>query len=310
MISKNTLLVRGCLLASAFVLTACPGKEENEINAGISVHFAEIHSDASVSEATKSRQAKAAVSGGYDHKNLEHHHLVDQNGQGLSLYRTYLIIDNLALVPCTSVAQWPAILLDSLINSAYAHTEQGSEPVGERALDKPNVIDLITQNEFLLPLGDMSVAPGRYCGLQVELTRLAGEGYGMPDYMAASVDDPTSTPETPDLAGLGFALRADYCAERDTGGSCIRRAKVDIDDSALPALAPHVIEFATPLELNSDMREGFVALGIAYADWVHNVDVTRLTSDTEELRKLQDNIQASFYVHATGSGELPPNLAE
>ncbi len=289
-------------LLFAFLLGGCAGSDDNVNEAGLVLHVGETHyqQDEVVGDIE-------IAAGGYAQNALEHHTLRDQNGVQVSLYRTYLVIDNLALVPCASVAQWPQKFFDLLLPKVYAHAGHGSEPVGGRALDKPNVIDLITQDGFILPLGDTAIAPGRYCELQVSLTRLAGDAYGKPEFSAASTDDPVTSPEIPDMNGKIFAMRSDYCAQRDSGGVCVRRQQVNIDDAGLSEPMTQTIPLATPLVIDATLREAYSILGIEYDAWLANIDVALLGSDQNERQKLLDNISDSFRVYAAGLGDLPVN---
>jgi hypothetical protein len=298
------------LAAGAAALSAC--MEDNSIDSGLTVHLAELHASARAGEEAAEATvapSSALVTGGYDQANLEKHPIRDVNGRSLALYRAYIVLDHLELVPCLGLTAAPWRLLDVIIPAARAHAGHGSEPVGGRALDRPNVIDIVTQEAFILPLGDQSIAPGRYCGLRLGLARLAAEGYGKPAYAPASGDDPTRVPEVPEMAGRIFALRADYCAQTDGSGLCTQRVKVDVDDGGLPEPAPVTLDFDAPLELNATLREVYLIVGIAHGEWVRDVDVTRLGSDAGELQKLLDNIAASIHVNARGLGELPANIA-
>lgn len=298
------------LAAGATALSAC--MEDNSIDPGLTVHLAELHASARAGEEAVEATvtpSSVLVTGGYDQANLEKHPIRDVNGRSLTLYRAYLVVDGLELVPCAGLAALPGRLLEGLVPAAQAHAGHGSEPVGGRALDKPNVIDIVTQEEFILPLGDQAIAPGRYCGVRVALVRLASEAYGKPAYAPASNDTPTRVPEVPELAGRIFALRADYCAQTDGAGLCLERVKVDVDDGGLPEPAPLTLAFDAPLTLDAARREAYLIVGIAHGEWVRDVDVTRLGSDAGELQKLLDNIAASIHVHARGLGPLPPNIA-
>ena len=292
-------------------LHGCPGTGENTSEEGITLHLAETHSEVRPggTELGESGISNGVgMTGGYDQDNIEHHTIRDVNGRMLSIYRAYLVLDNVELVQCPSITQLPDQILNMFIGKAHAHSGHGSEPVGDRNLDEPNVIDIITQDEFVLPLGDVSLAPGRYCSMRVGLVRLAGAGYGIPTPAAASTDDPTTLPDIPDLNGRMFALRADYCATTDLAGQCSQRVKVDIDDTNLIEPTAVTLDFPTPLELNATLREGYVSLGIAYGEWMSDVDITLLASDTIEQQKLLANIIASLHIYAYGWGELPANL--
>jgi len=292
-------------------VSGCGG--ENSIEPGLSVHMAEVHTEGRPGETVVTPTVipgSGTEQGGYDQVNLEKHPIRDVNGRTLLLYRAYLVLDNVELVPCIGLADLPRILLDSLIATARAHAGHGSEPVGGRALDKPNVIDIVTQEGFILPLGNKAMAPGRYCGVTVAPVRLAGEAYGKPGFAASSNDSPTTLPEVPEMAGRLFAIRADYCDETNGSGQCTRRVKVDIDDSGLTLPSVRSLQFDQPLDLNATLREVFVAVGIAHGEWARDVDVTRLSSDAGERQKFLNNIAASFHVNSKGLGELPPNLPQ
>lgn len=309
MICKRSLGI-ALILAGVAAVSAC--NEDDSIESGLTVHLAELHASARAGEEPVEvtvTPSSPLIEGGYDQANLEKHPIRDANGRSLALYRAYLVLDNLELVPCTGLAALPRRLLDAIVPAAHAHAGHGSEPVGGRALDHPNVIDIVTQEEFILPLGDQAIAPGRYCGIRAALVRLASEAYGTPDYAAASNDDPTTAPEVPEMAGRIFAIRADYCAETDGSGLCTRRVKVDVDDGGLPEPAPVMLSFDAPIELSAARREVYIIVGIAHGEWMRDVDVTRLAADAGELRKLLDNIAASIHVYGAGLGALPPNIA-
>jgi hypothetical protein len=306
------------MLIALLALSGCPGLDENNIDSGLSVRLAEVHVEqritaprsATVNNAigAQKNSTALAVKGGYDRNNIEHHDIIDNHSHLVSIYRAYLVMDQLELVSCASLARLPLFLFDTLIPSAEAHAGHGAEPVGGRSLDKPNVIDIVTQDEYYLALGDLAVAPGRYCAVRLSLARLSGEAYGKPEAAPASQDDPVSIPEIPDMSGKMFALRADYCATDDGFGNCLMRERIDIDDNGLTLPPELTIEFDQPLELDTSHRNGYIALGIAYGEWAQNVDAALLASDPIERQKLIDNIAASIHVYAKGLGDLPSNV--
>jgi len=304
-------IVRGCVCLLIPFLHGCPGTGENSREDGITLHFAETHSEVKPGATALGDSGISngiSMTGGYDQDHIEHHTLRDVNGHMLSIYRAYLVLHDIELVPCPSLTRLPDQFLNMFIGKAHAHSGHGSEPVGGRNLDLPNVIDIITQDEFVLPLGDVSLPPGRYCSVQVGLERLAGAGYAVPTPATASTDDPTTVPEIPDLTGRMLAFRADYCAATDTTGACSQRIKVDVDDTNLAEPAVVIIDLPSPLELNATLREGYVSVGIAYGEWVKDVDITLLAGDTTEQQKLLANIVGSLHVHAYGWGALPAGL--
>ena len=300
------------LIIVLLLLSGCLGQEENSAQSGLTVHVAEVHVEAQTATAAKASVdalvQKAAVAGSYDRANLEHHDIHDGAGHLLSLYRAYLVVDEIELVKCASVAALPRMLLNAIIPTAEAHAGHGSEPVGGRNLDKPNVIDIVTQDEYYLALGDVAVAPGDYCAMRVSLARLSGEAYGEPEVVAASTDEPTTVPGVPDLTGMIFSIRADYCAADDGAGNCLQHAKVDIDEYGFATPTVKTIAFSQPLVVAATRREAFVAFGIAYGEWVENIDVSLLPGDAGERQKLLDNIVGSLHVYAKGFGDLPINV--
>jgi hypothetical protein len=332
---KPTLL----LITTSLILLGCPGMEDNEVEDGLVMHFAEVHGEnmpvsttAIASTATISRAVTtnatgssdstlqitatgdplftiADATGGYDNINLEHHTILDGSGHLVSLYRAFVVIQEIELIPCAELSQLPRRLLDSIIPKAHAHAGHGSEPVGGRALDKPNVISIVTQDEYYLALGDKAVAPGRYCAVRVSLARFNGDGYGKPEVTPASTDDPITVPGIPDMNGKMFVLRADYCSVDDGSGNCLMRSKIDIDDSDLTIPAAKTIVFNQALTVSSSVREAYIAVGIAYGVWMQNVDASLLATDAIERQQLLDNIANSLHIYAKGVGDLPPNVA-
>lgn len=317
------------MIAAVAALAGCPGQENNSAESGIRVHFAEVHVNERPAVLGKStgliespiaagpaRAVARSISaravpldtGGYAHTALEYHEITDNASHGLSMYRMYLVVDHVELVPCASLSQLPMRLLNSLIPTASAHAGHGAEPVGGRSLGEANVIDVVTRDEYYLALGDLAVAPGRYCSVKVALGPAQDDSYGKPVPAAASADDPISTPDVPDLEGKIFALRADYCTTFDAG-VCVGRARVDIDDAGLTLPDVQTIDFATPLEVSATKRNAFVAIGIAYGTWAHDVNVSLLASDMNERQKFADNIASSLHVFAKGLGGLPPNVS-
>ena len=146
--------------------------------------------------------------------------------------------------------------------------------------------------------------------MKLALVRLAAEAYGLPVPIAGSTDDPTTLPEVPDLAGHMFAIRADYCAQTDSDGLCVQRIKVDVDDVGLVEPAVITIDFAQPLRLNATLREAYVAIGIAYGEWLRDVDITLVSSDLAEQQKLLTNLASSLHISVQGWGALPVTLAQ
>lgn len=303
------LPLQSLTIIASLLLAGCPGNEDNQVTEGIHVHLGETHLEASTRAAPVTRSG----SGGYDDGALPHHVLHDGSERAIKVYAGWLVLDEINLQPCVSLGMrlrnLPVTLLDALIPGAYAHAGHGNVPVGGRALDAPNVIDILTEDGYMLPLGDLATAPGRYCGVQVKVTRLAGIAYGKPEPEAASADDPVSDPGVPDLAGLGFALRADYCAETNDG-TCTRRARIEVDDHDLPDTGVLTLDFAQPLQLSADIREAAVVIGIDYARWFADLDATQLMDDASVRAHLQQNIQRSLYVYASRYGELPKNTSE
>ena len=320
-------------LCSFLFIAGCPGFDDNEINSGLTVHIAEVHVEEQAPTVTQVKQNTApvnqaviaalpaktdkqaqgaiyplAATGGYDHDNLEHHDIIDNASHLVSMYRAYLVLDQIKLLPCASISRLPQKLFNALIPSAFAHAGHGAEPVGGRSLDKPNVIDIVTRDEFYLPLGDLAAAPGSYCGVTVSLTRLAGAGYGKPAAQAESNDDPTTIPDIPELNGKMLALRADYCSTPDGSGGCAGRTKIQIDDSGLTLPPVQTILFTNPLTLGNTNDSGYVAIGIAYGEWLRDVDVSILAGDDGERQKVINNIAGSIHIYAKGLGDLPPNV--
>lgn len=294
---------------AALLLAGCLGPDENTIQSGLTMHLGEVHAEAKPGAAPLESSGipnSAQVQGGYD-QTLEHHVIADANGRLLSLYRAYVGLGGLELVPCPGIARLSSRLLDMLVPDAAAHAGHGSEPVGGRALDRPNVIDIVTQDEFVLPLGDAATAPGSYCGVRVAVVPVTADAYGKPDAAPASADDPITVPEVPELTDRIFSMRADYCAQVDGLGTCTHRVRVDVDDVGLAAPAVVSLDFGQPLDLHANRREVYAAIGIAYGEWVQDVDVSRLATDTAERQRLLDNIAGSLHVRYTGLGGLPIN---
>lgn len=307
------------LVAGAFmVLAGCPGQDENETTPGLVVHVAEVHVEEPLATTNKittqslapkvTPRLAAPVTGGYDHEHLEYHNIIDNNKHLLSVYRAYLVLDDFKLVPCVSISRLPRYLLNGIISSAYAHAGHGAEPVSGRSLDKPNVIDIVTRDEYYLPLGDLAIAPGAYCGMRLSFSQVEGKVYGKPAASPASSDDPIAIPEVPELTGRKFVMRADYCSTVDASGICVGRSKVDVDDSGLHMPQTLTIQFDKPLTVNATVNSAYIAVGIAYGKWLHDVDVSILASDDNERQKLLNNIGQSIHVYAAGPGDLPNNV--
>ncbi len=321
------------LLVTALVLVGCPGLEDNGSESGVRVRFAEVHVEdkptvlgkvsgvtvlpvatSKVQDSANSLSASAVAIelGGYAHSSLERHDVTDNSGHVLSMYRMFLVVDQVELVQCVSIAQLPARLLTRLssifIPTASAHAGHGAEPVGGRSLGEANVINVVTRDEYYLALGDLAVAPGRYCSARVALGIAQDDAYGKVEAAVASTDNPVTSPEVPDLKGKMFALRADYCSTMDAG-VCAGRTRVDIDDVGLTLPAIQTLEFATPLELSDSKRTAFVAIGIAYGAWAHDVNVSLLVSDINERQKFLNNMASSLHVYAKGLGDLSSNVS-
>jgi len=323
-------LVRATILAlTTLLLSACPGEDDNKASEGLKIHIAEVHLAQRLAESALLQQsievsstAATNITGndpallpignsgiaGYDRLNLEHHDVTDGVGRLLSLFKAYLVVDEIILEPCASFSQIPQYFLNSIFPRAEAHAGHGAEPVGGRSLDLPNVIDIVTIDEYTLALGDLAVAPGDYCGVRVNLSRLSGRAYARPPITIASIDDPVSVPGVPDLNGKFFVIRADYCAIPDGTGGCAQRVRVDVDDGDL-ALPNFIrIQLSSPVKVSEDIKESFVSIGIAYGEWFNDIDASIISSDTLERQKLLNNIVGSFHIYAKGFGDLPTNI--
>ena len=341
MISKTSTKQKGKAIVKIFSLMSgiaivallfigCTDMADNEIEEGLVIHFAEVHTEdmpvvvtgapdsgsaggGSVVSSASLVTSKAPsfgirAAGGYDSINLEHHNILDGFSHLISLYRAYVVIDDIELVPCAEITQIPRMIFESLIGTAHAHAGHGAEPVGGRSLDKANVIDIVTQDEYYLALGDLSLPPGNYCAVRIRFGRFNGDGYGKPDPVAASSDDPTTVPDIPDMNGKMFAIRADYCSTDDGFGGCLASTKIIIDDDGLMLPDTRTIEFASPVSISSSIREAYIAVGIAYGTWMEGVDATLLNTSAIERQILMDNIGNSIYIFGKGFGELPPNI--
>jgi len=307
MISRTTQQ-RCVLLAALVLLGGCPGLEDNDVNTGLVLHVAETHVQARPGAPdvdVGTLPSAPDMTGGYAQSSLEHHPIEDLNGRAVSIYRAYVTLDNIELVPCVSLSE---LLLGILVNRAYAHAGHGSEPVGGRSLDRANIIDIVTQEGFILPLGDVAIAPGRYCGVRASVVRAAGDAYGLPAYQPASLDNPTTAPEVPYMAGRMVSLRADYCAAVNGTGQCTQRVNVDIDDDGLSEPLRRTYDIDPPLELSAARPEAFIVIGIAHGEWLDGLDATTLTSDANARQTLLENIANSVHVNARGLGALPANL--
>ena len=301
------------LLLTSILLTGCPLTEDNSISDGLVVHIAETHAQAKpgITPTPLTHINNASnYSGGYQQSTNEHHNIADATGRVVALYRAYLVLDDIKFVPCTSLTTLSKKIFSNIIGNAYAHTGHGSDPVAGRALNQPNVINIVTRDEYILPLGDKPIAPGRYCGIRVALVRLASQAYGKPLGVAATNDDPVSTAEVPEMAGQIFEIRADYCAEFNNSNQCIRREKLDINDSGYLNSISRTVDFEQPLEINADRREAYIVIGIAYAEWLQNIDVTLLPDNANELQKLLNNIAESLHIYDRGQGVLPPSVSQ
>jgi len=315
------------IIIGAILLSACPGQDENLASSGLRLHVAEVHLEQRWPESSLLVQSvevgplagsSTAVSInstidssallGYDRAMLEHHDIVDSAGHLLSLFKAYLVVDSVELERCATISQLPNILLNSIIKKAHAHAGHGAEQVGGRNLDQPNVIDIVTRDEYNLALGDIAVAPGDYCAIQINLNRLSGPANGKPVPAAASTDDPVSSPSIPDMEGKFFLMRADYCSTPDGLGGCAIRSKVDLDDAGLKLAESVRFQFSQPVSVSRDVRQAYVSIGIAYAEWLNNIDVSILDSDLLERQKLISNIVDSIHIYAKGLGELPANF--
>ena len=151
--------------------------------------------------------------GGYDTSNIEHHDITDNSSHLVSVYRAYVVLDEFQLVRCTSLSQFPRMLLD-------------------------------------------------------------------------------------------------YCSTTDGAGGCLGRSKIDIDDTGLTLPEEQTITFAQPLEIGGSVRHAYIAVGIAYGEWMHDVNAALLTSDMNERQKLFNNIASSLHVYSKGLGDLPANVAQ
>jgi len=297
------------LFIGLLLLAGCPGLDEEKIESGIVVSFAELHladktsAQSKVSVNSASSISARATEGGFD-DNLPKRDIVDVNGKTVSLYRAYVMLDGIKLVACTDISAIPKMILNSIFPVANAHTSEGGEAVNGRGLDRPNVIDILTEDNESLALGNVSIAPGKYCGITVSVVRLVDGAYGKPEVEAESNDNPTSKPGIPDLSGFIFSAKADYCTAFDSNNDCVTKSKLNLNDRGTPQPLSKTIQFDQAIELNASQREANVVIGIEYGNWMKDVDASLVGADNDEIQKMLDNIVESIYVH-TASVESP-----
>ena len=218
----------------------------------------------------------------------EHMALEDAAGHSVELHAAYVVLDQFQLIECSSIATALQRSLQGLIGQAYAadghdhgHDDDRPEvPDDQRNLNRPHVIDLSSESEAPLVLGNARITEGRYCGLRLSIVPAASDAFGLPEGLS--------------MIGTGFYI--DW--EQDIDGAVSDR----VADSSGMAL-PHtmVLNFEEPLSINANTQH--VVVGLHLAHLFEEVDLST-TPDSAMPAALLEGLEHALEIIDQGEGEI------
>jgi hypothetical protein len=223
----------------------------------------------------------------------DHEHsgeLEDAAGHDVELHAAYVVLDQFQLIECSSVATIFKRGLQGLIGQAYAadghdhghgHDDDRPEvPDDQRNLNRPHVIDLASESESPLVLGNARITEGRYCGLRLSIVPAADDAFGLPEGLS--------------MSGTGFYF--DW--EQDIDGAVSDRV-VDSSSIALPHTM--VLNFEEPLLINANTKH--VVIGLHIAHLFEDVDLSA-ASDAEMPAALLEGLEHALEIIDQGDGSI------
>lgn len=262
MFLRMTSLSRAVLAcAPATFLIACTGGTQDD---GLTVSFAaqaagtpQIQNPTEPDDATVFRRA---------------------DGLKIDLERGLVVISAVRLEACPSVALSAARVLAALnpIGTAHAHGGDGPTPAGS--------VSVLGADPTAASLGDLTVAPGRYCGVTVQIRPGAADPAtaGQPTDMANTLVSvaPCYYPST---IGVG----ADTAAAAEADRSCTE-AKITGGARTVTLNLP------TPVVVDAASRTAAVSIRVRHETWFENIDMAALATDAIQQAMLLDNVAASL----------------
>lgn len=178
-----------------------------------------------------------------------------------------------------------ARLLDALnpIGSALAHAgeDHGGEP-------PEGAVSVIPSDGGEFDLGTLAAAPGRYCGVVVELQ--PGAAGAVPKHGDELDVDMTNT--LVNVAPCYYNGTQDLSDAQALAASAHSCVQVKVQTAARRLTLP----FAAPVTLDGGNKSLALSVVTRYEEWFNGVDFATLAGNSLEQAKLLDNIAASLYV--------------
>ncbi|MGB1580299.1 MAG: hypothetical protein ACPHER_02180 [Nevskiales bacterium] len=234
---------------------------------------------------------------GEDHEHEEgeedHEHdteLEDAAGHVVELHSAYVVLDQFQLIECSSITATLKRSLQGLIGQAFAadgHNhdhDHGSDrpevPDDQRNLNRPHVIDLASESEESLVLGNARIVEGQYCDLRLSIVPAADDAFGLPEDLS--------------MNGIGFYF--DF--EQDIDGEISERV-VDSTGMALPHTVTLRIE--EPLVVSANTQH--LVIGLHLAHLFEEIDLSTAT-DAEVRAALLEGLAGALEIIDQGAGEI------
>jgi len=280
--TNMTVRMMAALLAAVLFTAACSQTGERE--AGIEVETVAANRKSTAAPAPASATGEGGSSGEavakHDHDATTQSFTRD-DGRRIDLQKGFVNLFPVGLEPCAMAAFKP---LDALLATAQAHGG-GDGP-------DASIVDVSQADGTLWPLGALSAAPGRYCGLRVALVPVSAAG---------------AAPDEVDMSGSSLYVAP--CFFHDPGDPAAHYCFT----LAVPGGSEErVLPFAAPLQLDRDHRRVGLTVAVVYDRWFDGLDLdgypaqgtaaekaafrAGLQADGALLRQLLANVLAGLQV--------------
>lgn len=291
--TNKALVMAGLSLA----LSGCGS--EGLIVEGITAQVAAVHYQAREQAALTAKHSEAPT------KTLHR-----SDGMRIDLQGGLLALRAIGLQSCHgSALALGGRMLDWLIPAAHAHGAAGDGLL--------SILDVVEPADGeTTGLGEIPVAPGDYCGIELELASLTALPPEQGDHHAADEDSgevsarqalvghavlvrpcyypyTAGEPATPLPADSGDLLNVHECVEARHAGPA-RRFVVNFVDA---------VSVAHQRALSLDM-------GVAYDRWFDDIAMDQLASDPREMDRLLDNVVAAISVRGVTQSEVAADSSD
>jgi len=149
---------------------------------------------------------------------------------------------------------------------------------------------MVYQDDNLFTLGELSAAPGSYCGIEMSLQPVGDESLAS----AAVVTAPCYYPSTVGIGDAAALAAEDHRCIEVAAGATARSFTLD---------------FEAPLTLDTDHRSFAIKLVARYEEWFDGLDMSLLASDATQQSRLLDNIVTAMTLVAEDRQFVSLNFA-